>query len=77
VVELIAAEAHRRNEQTKGKEGGRVVQKLLADWVEVPLQREVSRRPDDYRRSEAVEIVLSPEARVPDAGRPELTVRFV
>ena len=37
VVELIAARAHRVNEKSGGKEGGRIVRKLIAEVVERPL----------------------------------------
>jgi hypothetical protein len=54
LAEHIAAEAHRLNDQAKGREGGRVVRKLIADWVEAPLQRAIAARPDEYRGCQVV-----------------------
>ena len=76
LVERIGQEAHRLNEQSKGKEGGRIVRKLLADWVEGPLQREVSLKPDDYRRCRIVRLgVLVAEAG-DAAACPRVAVEF-
>jgi hypothetical protein len=58
----VAAEAQRLNERSKGKEGGRVVRKLIADRVEAPLQRAISARPADYRACGAVRLELVPPA---------------
>ncbi len=80
LVERIAAEAHRLNEQAKGKEGGRIVRKLLADWVEGPLQRAVSSQPDDYRRCTSVRIHVTQAERALPADQapaaPVVAVQF-
>ncbi len=78
LTEYVAAQAHRLNERSEGKEGGRIVRKLLADWLEAPLQRAVSAQVAEYRRCR--EIVLQvgiPEAAA-DAppGAPSVTVQF-
>lgn len=54
LAEHVASEAHRINDQAQGREGGRVVRKLIADWVEAPLQRAIAVRPDEYRGCRAV-----------------------
>lgn len=75
----IGAAAHRLDDKSGGKEGGRVVRKLIADWLEVPLQRALATDPDGYRRAAAVwvEFTAPPE---PEAGQPypepAVTVRF-
>lgn len=80
LVKLIADEAHRINEQAKGKEGGRIVRKLLADWVESPLQRKVSLHPEDYRTCSLVSLrhilteVSDGSADLPH--RPEISIDF-
>ena len=58
LVRHIANEAHRLNEASKGKEGGRVVRKLLADRIEASLQRSIAERPDDYRQCQRVRVGL-------------------
>jgi ATP-dependent Clp protease ATP-binding subunit ClpA len=45
----VALAAQHLNEKSRGKEGGRIVRKLIADWVEAPLQRALSARPAEYR----------------------------
>jgi ATP-dependent Clp protease ATP-binding subunit ClpA len=56
LVKYIGDQAHAINEKSNGKEGGRIVRKLLSEWVEAPLQREVSRRPDEYKACEIVAV---------------------
>ena len=56
VIDLIASRAHALNEGSKGREGGRVVRRLVTDWVEAPLQRAMAARPDEYRSSTTVEL---------------------
>jgi ATP-dependent Clp protease ATP-binding subunit ClpA len=56
----LAAEAHARNERSGGKEGGRVVRKLLADQIEAPLQRAVAASPSEYRAAARVVLTCPP-----------------
>ncbi len=63
LIAHVAEQAHRLNEKSQGKEGGRVVRKLIADWIEAPLQRAVTDRPADYRGCENITLDFqSPEA---------------
>jgi ATP-dependent Clp protease ATP-binding subunit ClpA len=76
LVRAVAEEAHRLNQQSGGKEGGRVVRKLLSDWVEAPLQRAISERPAEYKACAAVILECdAPEPAVPGVA-PAVSVRF-
>jgi hypothetical protein len=78
LVGYIGDESHRRNERTQGREGGRIVRKLMADLIEAPIQRAATARPEAYR--ECGQVVL--EARFPESEKadpppaPEISVSF-
>ena len=79
LVEYVGAAARRLDEKANGKEGGRVVRKLVAEWVEAPLQRAMAADPDGYRRAAAVLIDFGPPAEAPadqPYPSPVVTVRF-
>jgi len=59
IVRLVADEAHKLNSNSSGKEGGRIVRKLISDWIESRLQREVSQNPDKYHRSQTIMVSCS------------------
>src|SRR5205823_6568105 len=54
LLEYVGEQAHRFNEKSGGQEGGRIVRKLITDWVESRLQREASLRPKEYRLCKSV-----------------------
>lgn len=80
LVEYVGAAARRLDERANGKEGGRVVRKLVAEWVEAPLQRAMAADPDGYRRAAAVAIEFTTPSETPPADQPypvpEVTVQF-
>src|SRR5262245_33319177 len=79
LVRHVADEAHRLNEKSKGREGGRIVRKLISDWVESPLQRAISARPAEYRASEAVALDFVPPDPAPSGEAPRapaVSIRF-
>lgn len=49
VIDAVAAEAHRRNDEAKGREGGRIVRKLLSDQVEAAIERRIANDADAYQ----------------------------
>ncbi len=55
----VGRAAHRLDRQSGGREGGRVVHKLTAEWVESPLQRAVSQEPASYRQASRVVLTFS------------------
>jgi ATP-dependent Clp protease ATP-binding subunit ClpC len=80
LIAYIAEQANRLNEKSQGKEGGRIVRKLMADWLEAPLQRVISDRPGEYRGCQ--EIVLEFTAPGPVAAHapppaPVVAARFI
>ncbi|MCZ2344472.1 MAG: AAA family ATPase [Bacteroidales bacterium] len=56
LIEYLGAAAHRLDTRSGGKEGGRVVRKLMADWIEAPLQRAMATDPDKYRRAQTIQL---------------------
>ncbi|MBA4182151.1 MAG: hypothetical protein C0506_16315 [Anaerolinea sp.] len=80
LVEYVGAAARRLDEKANGKEGGRVVRKLVAEWVEASLQRAMAADPDGYRRAATVWVEFTPPAEAPPADQPypppAVTVRF-
>lgn len=79
LVEHLAAEAQRLNEKSQGKEGGRIVRKLISECIESKLQREISQRPADYRSATALAIEFVPPSAEPatgDVGGLDVRVRF-
>jgi ATP-dependent Clp protease ATP-binding subunit ClpC len=56
----VGDEAHRLNEKSGGKEGGRIVRKLISEWVEARLQRAVSCRPEEYKKCSVITFEFTP-----------------
>jgi ATP-dependent Clp protease ATP-binding subunit ClpC len=66
----VGSAAGRLDEKSGGKEGGRVVRKLVAEWIESPLQRAMATDPDGYRRATAVVFRFTPLAEPPPTDKP-------
>lgn len=80
LVEHIAERSHQVNEKSKGKEGGRIVRKLIAELVEAAVQRETSDRPGEYRACDAVVLRFTPlpkSEEKAESGEPTIEVDFV
>lgn len=76
LVNWIAAEAHELNSTSQGKEGGRIVRKLIADRVESRIQSCIAGTPDEYQRCSIVRILLEPETEGGAALERAVAVRF-
>lgn len=74
IIEYLADQAHQRNEASHGKEGGRVVQKLLADIVDKNLQLAIAKNPDGYRSCDHVSVQCATPS-IPGQP-PEISVQF-
>jgi ATP-dependent Clp protease ATP-binding subunit ClpA len=74
----IAEQGHRMDERSGGKEGGRIIRKLLSEWVEARLQREASLRPEEYKRCSAVALEFTPPPVPPETApvAPAVSVSF-
>jgi ATP-dependent Clp protease ATP-binding subunit ClpC len=68
LVELIARKAYASDTKSQGKEGGRVIRKLLADTVESKIQAAINLGPVTYRASNRVEIGYEPATDSIDDG---------
>jgi ATP-dependent Clp protease ATP-binding subunit ClpA len=83
LVRHIGAEAHRRNERSGGRKGGRVVRQLLADLLDRPLLLAQDRQEEAFRLATRIELLFTapgpdasaPDVPGPDAG-PRVEVRF-
>jgi ATP-dependent Clp protease ATP-binding subunit ClpA len=79
LVRHIGEQSHLLNERSKGKEGGRIVRKLIAEWVEAAIQREATRKAVDYKAADVVIVEQIPSGTSTGAGEtgsPEIRVRF-
>lgn len=59
LIDEVGRRAFRIDERSQGKEGGRVVRKLLANIVEARVQRAIGASPQEYRKCEEVAVELS------------------
>lgn len=78
LTEYLGGAGHRLDEKSGGKEGGRVVRKLIAEWIEAPLQRAMAADPGGYHRCQAVAVDFAPPEVSPDLPYPDpgVGVRF-
>ena len=75
LIKYISDECHRRNEKTEGREGGRIVRKLLAELIESPIQRTATAQSAEYQACQAVVVEPGvPTSESDDA--PQIIVRF-
>lgn len=74
LIDFIADRAHQLNEKAQGKEGGRIVRKLIADLIESTIQRAITQRPSEYRACAAVVLAFTPPPA--DDASPGIAVRF-
>ena len=77
LIEQIGRHAHAKNEKSSGKEGGRIVRKLISDVIEVRIQDAATAEAEAYKTCER--IVLSPESIEMTDGNvpaPEVAVAF-
>lgn len=79
LADHIGGAAFRVDDLSGGKEGGRVVRKLMAEWVEAPVQRAMADQPAAYQNAAVVALAFQPAPDPPDGQPyppPELSVRF-
>jgi ATP-dependent Clp protease ATP-binding subunit ClpA len=63
VVQFIADEGHRLNTKAGGTEGGRIIDKLIADLVDGPVAVAAEEREAEYRSCRRIEVGLDPAGR--------------
>jgi ATP-dependent Clp protease ATP-binding subunit ClpA len=69
LMTFIARQAHLQNEKSNNKEGGRLVRKLIAEWIEARIQREITLRPAEYKTCTTLTVEFVP----PDSNPPQET----
>jgi ATP-dependent Clp protease ATP-binding subunit ClpC len=67
LVQAIGRRAFEIDEKAQGREGGRIVRKLIADVVEAKILRAISENPQAYRVCHIVQISHAPPANVCNA----------
>ncbi|WP_200308006.1 AAA family ATPase [Streptomyces adelaidensis] len=72
LIGYAAGQGHALNEKSGGKEGGRIIAKLLSDLVENPILLEQERREDEFRRCARIELGFHHDG----AGAPRTHVHF-
>ena len=70
LADYIGSAAHRLDERSGGREGGRVVRKLLAEWLESPLQREMTARAGEYKLARTIGVQFRHPETSPAGGDP-------
>jgi ATP-dependent Clp protease ATP-binding subunit ClpA len=60
LVEAVAAHAHALDQKSQGKEGGRVVRRVLRDVLESPIQAAIAQTPQEYLACRRVEVTYDP-----------------
>lgn len=60
LITHIALLSHAENVRSGGSEGGRIVEKKIADLVEIPLTEAMAEREAEYERCARIELALGP-----------------
>lgn len=72
LIKHIAHQSHVENERSDGKEGGRIVSKLMSELIDAAIQQEAGERESEYKACDTIKLIFLPpektEAFVP--GRP-------
>jgi ATP-dependent Clp protease ATP-binding subunit ClpC len=80
LIEYVGRAANQLDEKAGGKEGGRVVRKLVSEWVETPLQQAMAADHEGYSRSTTVLFSFSTPPEPSTVNQlnltPVVTVRF-
>ncbi len=59
VIAAIGSYAYQLNEDSAGREGGRIVKKLVADIIEIRIQDAATENPDFFKNCEEIHLSLS------------------
>lgn len=60
LLEVLSRRAFEIDDQSQGREGGRIVRKLIADVIESPIQSAIGAAPDAYRACGQVVVTFVP-----------------
>lgn len=77
--ERLGNEGHRLNAKSGGKEGGRIIRKLVSDLIEHRIQTEATANPELYRACRQIGVELAATDQPPTEALPpsSICVRFV
>lgn len=75
LVHAIGLRAFEIDDKSQGREGGRIVRKLLANTIESKIQMAISQQPQEYQRCKEVELEYDEEAKV--LSQMSITIRFL
>lgn len=56
LIQAIASESFRRNEKSGGKEGGRIIRKLISELIERRIQEEALKNKANYQTSNSIKL---------------------
>ncbi|QDT23649.1 AAA family ATPase [Gimesia chilikensis] len=56
VARFIGQKGHQQNEASNGREGGRIISRLISDYVESKIQEQAQRDPDAYSAAQVIRI---------------------
>jgi ATP-dependent Clp protease ATP-binding subunit ClpA len=78
VIDYVSKKSHQLNERSKGKEGGRIVHKLLSKLVDAEVQQAIANRVEEYQTCREVHVDLVPQSaeEMDSNTTPHLSVRF-
>jgi ATP-dependent Clp protease ATP-binding subunit ClpA len=74
LIDAIAAESHRRNTSAEGREGGRIVRKLFAEFVDAKIQAAIAEDPAAYLHSPRTVVLLEEEVPEVPAEKTDVTL---
>ncbi len=75
LLNYLGRQAALLNDRSGGKEGGRIVRKLLQEMVEVPLQREIRRRKEEFRTCQRIELHFLPPPQQTSPYEPQMAAQ--
>jgi len=80
IIEQLGRKGHELNERSGGREGGRIIRKLVADHIETRIQEAASNTPDAYSHCQQIIVQMQndslPSKSPFDESAPEIQVQF-
>lgn len=77
VTRVIALHGHTLNQKSNGREGGRIIRKLLSEYIESRIQVVAVDHSDDYKSSRRIKVNLNPVSADPIADKlPPFEITF-
>jgi len=77
LIEAIGRYGHHLNDKSGGKEGGRILRKLISDQIEGKIQQQAALRHEEYKSCRSIALEFEPSAPDPEMRPPLVTVNFL